>query len=77
MDWDSRLPMEFRIISPELFRAIFPEGIDFLLASPPIVARHVPKTHKDRTPVGPDVVRHILHLILYFSETPPEGFKYL
>ncbi len=77
MDWNSRLPMNVRTISPELLRATFPEGIDLLLASSPMLARHVHKTHRERTPVGPDVARHILHLILYLSETQPERNGYL
>ncbi len=63
--------------SPELLRATFLEGIDLLLVSPPMLARHVPKTHREPTPVGPDVVRHIVHFILFLSETLPEGIGYL
>jgi hypothetical protein len=77
MDWDSRLPMDIRTISTELLRATFPDGIDLLLASPSMLARHVPETHRERTPVGPDVDRHILHLIMYLSKTHPEGIGYL
>jgi hypothetical protein len=55
-DWNSRLPMDVRTISQELLRATFPEVIDLLLASPPILASHLPKTHKERTPKGLDVV---------------------
>ncbi len=73
MDWHSRLPMDVRTISPELLRATIPEGIDLLLASPSMLASHLPMTHRERTPVGPKVVRHILHLILYLSEAQPEG----
>ncbi len=42
-----------------------------------MLARHVPKTHRERTPLGPDVLRHILHLILYLSEAQSEGVGYL
>ena len=70
-DWDSRLPMDIRTISPELFTTIFPEGIDLLLASPPTLAHHLPRSHRVHTPMDPDVVRHILHLILHFSEAHP------
>jgi hypothetical protein len=77
MDWDSRLRMDVRTISSELLRATFSKGTDLLLANPPMLARHVPKTHRERTPVGPDVVWHILHLFLYLSETQLEGIGYL
>jgi hypothetical protein len=77
-DWDSRLPMDACAISPELLRTTFPDRIDHLLASPPMQASHLPKTHIAHTPsMGPDVVRHILRLILYLSEAQPEGFGYL
>ena len=45
-DWDSRLPMDAHTISPELFRATFPEVIDLLLASPPMLASYLPMTHR-------------------------------
>ncbi len=77
VDWNSRLPMDVRTISPELLRATFPEGIDPLLVSPPMLARHVPNNHRERTPLGPDVVRHILHIIMYLSEAQPERVGYL
>jgi hypothetical protein len=69
--------MDVRTISPELLRATVPEGIDLLLASPPMLANHLLKTHRARTPLGPEGVRHILRLIFYLSETQPEGFGYL
>jgi hypothetical protein len=72
MDWDSRLSMDVRTISLELLRATFPEGIDLLLASSPMLASHLPRTHRERTPMGPDVVKHILHLIMNLSEAQPE-----
>ena len=69
--------MDVRTISPELLRATFPEGIDLLLAIPPILANNLPMTHRARTPLGLDVVRHILRLIMYLSEAEPEGVGYL
>ena len=75
-DWDSRLPMNVRTISPELIRATFPDGVDLLLASPPMQASHLPGTYRDHTPMGPDVVRHILRLILYISEAQSEWAGY-
>jgi hypothetical protein len=72
-DWNSRLPMDVRAISPDLLRAAFPERLDLLLASPPMLKSNLPKTHRECTPMGPDVVRHILHVTMYLSETQPEG----
>jgi hypothetical protein len=76
-EWDSRLPRVVRTISPKLIRATFPDGVDLLLASPLMQACHLPGTHRDHTPMGPDVVRHILRLILYLSESQSEGVGYL
>ncbi len=42
-----------------------------------MLAYHIPRTHRERTPLGPGVVRHILRLILHLSEAHPEGVKYL
>ena len=65
--------MDVRTISPELIRATFPDGVDLLLASPPMQASHLPMTHRDHTLMGPDVVRHILRFNSYLSEAHPEG----
>ncbi len=42
-DWESRLPMDARTISPKLFAMTIPEVIDLLLASPPMLAHHFPR----------------------------------
>ena len=68
MDWDNRLPLDVCTISPELLKATFPEDIDLLLVSPSMQASHLPKTGRERTPMGPDIVQHILRLVLYLSE---------
>jgi hypothetical protein len=73
MDWDARLPLDVRTISLDLLRAIFPERIDLLLSSPPMQAIYLPKTDRERNPMGPDIVRHILRLILYLFEAQPKG----
>jgi hypothetical protein len=75
-DWDSQLPMDVRAIFLELLIATFPEGVD-LLASPPMLANHLPNTHRERSPMGPDVVRHIHRLILNLSEARIGGVGYL
>ncbi len=77
LDWDTRLLLDVRTISLKLLRATFPEGIDLLLVNPPMQASHLLKTHRERTPMGRDVVRHILRLILYLSKAQPKGIGYL
>jgi hypothetical protein len=44
-EWDSRLPMDVRTISPKFLTAASPEEIDILLASPPMLAHHLPSSH--------------------------------
>jgi len=68
--------MNARTISPELLRATSPEGVDLLPASPLMLANNLPKTYRAHTPLGPDVVRHILRLILYLSDTSPPPILY-
>ena len=69
--------MDLRTISPELLRATFPEGIDLLLARPLMLSNHLSRHHRKYTPSGPDVVRHILRLILHLSKIQPGGVGYL
>ena len=75
-DWDSRLPLDVRTISLELLTSTFPEGLDLLLASLPMLSRHLPRSHTVHTAMGPDDVRHILRRILHLSEAQPEGVGY-
>ncbi len=69
--------MNVRTISLEILTSTFPEGIDFILASPMMLAHHLPKSHRVHSPWDPDVVRHIMHLILDLSEAQPEGVGYI
>jgi hypothetical protein len=69
--------MGVRFISRELLTGTFPEGIDLILASPPMLAYHLPRSHRVHTPRGPDDVRHIIHLIMHLFEAQPEGVGYI
>ena len=75
--WDSRLPMDVHIISLEFLTATFPEGIDLILGSPIVLVIHLSKSKREHTPPGPDIVRHILRLVLHLSETQPGGVGYI
>jgi hypothetical protein len=75
--WVSRLPMDARAISPELFRVKFPKGIDLILASSYVLAVHLSKSKREHTPPGPDIGRHILRLVLHLSETQSGGVGYI
>ena len=59
-DWNSQLPRDARIISPELFAATLTEGMDLLLASPPMLAHRLLGSHREHTPNGPSVVHRIV-----------------
>jgi hypothetical protein len=69
--------MDVRTIFLELLRATFPEGIYLLLVSPPMLANHLSRPHREHTPPGPDIIRHIFRLIMHLSETHPGGIGYL
>jgi len=60
-DWDSRLPLDVRTSSPDLLSATFLEGIYLILASPPVLATRVSRSHREHTPSGPDIHRPAHH----------------
>jgi len=69
--------MEVRTISPELLNITFPEGIELILASPPVLATHLSSSNRDHTLPGPDIGRHIIRLVLHLSESQPRGVGYI
>ena len=75
--WDTRIPMDVRTISSKLLKFRFPEGIDLILANPPMLATHLSKSNKEHTPQGPDIGRYVLRLVLHLSESQPGGVRYI
>jgi hypothetical protein len=71
------MPIDVRTTSTELLTATFPKGIDLLLASQPMMTDHLHMSHMVHTPLGLDVVRHVLNLILHLPEKQPEGVGYI
>jgi hypothetical protein len=69
--------MDVRTISPELISATFPEGIDLVLVSPHVLASHLSKSNRDRTPPDPDIDGHILRLVLHLTESQPRVVLYI
>jgi hypothetical protein len=72
--------MDVRIISPEILSVQFPEGIDLILASPPMIATHLSNFNREHTPSdisGSDIIRHITCLVLILSESQPGGVEYI
>ncbi len=39
--WDTRLPKDARTITPEFFTQAFPDGMDLIITSPPMLPRHL------------------------------------
>ena len=69
--------MDVRTISPELFIATFLDGTDLILASPPVLAIQVSRSTREHTPTGPDIGRHVIHLVLHLSKSQPHGVGYI
>jgi hypothetical protein len=77
-DWESRIPMDVRTISLELLSAArFPEGIDLILTSPPMLATQLSNSNREHTPPGLNISRHIVCLVLHLSESQPGGIGYI
>ena len=76
-DWHSRLSMDVRTISPELLSVQFPEGIDLILAIPPMIATHLSNSNKEHIPPVPNISRHITRIVLHISELQPRGVWYI
>ena len=71
--WDSSLPRDIHTISPALLNATFQEGIDLILASPPVLATRAYDPNKDHPLPGPDIARHVTSLVLHISKTHTNG----
>jgi len=59
LEWDSLLPLDTRSISPKILLEALPKGIDFKLASPSMLTKHLPITHRDHMTHGPVIIHHI------------------
>jgi len=51
--WDTRLPMDTRTITPELFTQAFPAGVDLVMASPPLAASTPPTGNPGTKAISP------------------------
>jgi hypothetical protein len=73
-EWDSRLLMDARFISPEVFTNVILEGVDIILKSPPLMAQHLPTTHRGNTFPDPQL---LALLIRYRNEAHPRGVGFI
>ena len=65
-EWYSRLPLDARAISTEILLEAFLEGIDLILVSQPMQAKHLPRT-RDHEPHSPVIIRRIAKLIWHLT----------
>ena len=75
--WDTRLPMDTRTISPALFAQAFPAGVDIIMTSPPMLAKHLPKTIRGSGQPPHATVLQIHDLIHHLATTQEGGLGFV
>ncbi len=75
--WDSCLPRDIRVISPATLGAVFPDGVDLILASPPAPCTRVSLTHSARIPHDADTDHDILRLVLHLFASQSDGVGFI
>ncbi len=61
--WDTRLPMDARTITPELFTQAFPAGVDLIITSPPMLPQHLPRETRGQGQSAHATIGQIRYLI--------------
>ncbi len=69
--------MDVHNISPCVFTKAILKDVDVVLASPPMLARHLPKAHRGRAPPEQGATHRLANLIKYLEETQPVGFGFI
>ena len=75
--WDTRLHMDARTTTPALFTYAFPAGAYLIMTSPPMLAQHLPRTHKGQEQSAHTTVLQISHLILQLATTHRGGIGFV
>ena len=75
--WDTRLPMDTRTITPALFAQAFPAGVDVIMTSPPMLAKHLPKTIRGSGQPPHATVLQIHDLIRHLATTQEGGLGFV
>jgi hypothetical protein len=75
--WDTRLPMDIRTITPALFAQAFPAGVDIIMTSPPMLAKHLPKTIRGSGQPSHATVFQIHDLIRHLATTQEGGLGFI
>ncbi len=60
-------PMDIISITPDVFNATLPEGVDIIMASPPRMTRHYPNPYRGINPHALDATQRLAHLIFHLS----------
>jgi hypothetical protein len=69
--------MDIRSISPEFFTNALPEGVDIIIASPPMLLQHLPKSNRGNTLPGKGAQQCLAQLINYLNETELGGVGFI
>ena len=75
--WDTRLPRDTRSITPELLARVLPTGVDLIMTSPPMLAKHLPGDHRGCGHHAHATISQINHLIRYLATTQEGGMGYI
>jgi len=75
--WDTRLPMDARTITTELFTKAFPERVDLIMNSPPMMPQHLPRTRRGQGQPAHAVVDQISYLIQHLAATQENGIEFV
>ena len=67
--WDTRLPMDAKTITPALFTQAFPEGVDIIMTSPPMLTQHLPRTPRGNGQPSHATLQQIHRLIRHLAST--------
>ncbi len=75
--WDSRLPMDARTITQELFTQVFPAGVDLIMTSPPMLPQNLPRELRGQGQSAHATIGQIRHLIQHFAATQEGGIGFV
>ena len=75
--WDTRLPMDARTITPALFTQAFPEEVDIITTSPPMLTQHLPRTPRGNGQPTHATLQQIHRLIRHLASTQKGGIGFI
>jgi len=75
--WDSRLPVDTRYISPEVFTNAIPERVDVILANRLMMATRLPRAHKGNTCPDQSAPLRPARSIQHLNEAQPGGIDFI